>query len=130
PNLRGPRSFLGLTLMKMGKLGEALTEFEKLPPEYLFRLVGEAILFARQGNRAASDAALQHAQQVFGDAANFQYAEIFAQRGEKDRAFAALDRAWNYRDPGLAWLKADDLLAGLRSEPPFLALLRKMNFPA
>jgi serine/threonine-protein kinase len=130
PNLKVYRSFLGLSLMKMGRLDEALTEFRKLPPDYLFRMEGEAMLFARQGNRAASDAALQHAQQVFGDAAHFQYAEVYAQRGEKDRAFAALDRAWNFRDPGLAYLKADDLLAGLRSEPRFTALLRKMNFPA
>jgi serine/threonine-protein kinase len=130
PNLKGPRAFLGLSLVEIGKHEEASTELAKVAPDNLLRLVVEAILFAREGNRAASDAALQHAQRVYGDVANFQYAEVYAQRGEKDRAFAALDRAWNYRDPGLAWLKADASLAPLRSDPRFTVLLRKMNFPA
>jgi TolB-like protein/Tfp pilus assembly protein PilF len=130
PNLKLNRALLGLVLMQMGKPDEASAELRKLPSDYLFRLVGEALLFARQGNRAASDAALQHLQQTYGDAANYQYAEIFAQRGENERAFAALDRAWDFRDPGLVQLKVDSLFGPIRADPRFTALLSKMNFPA
>jgi TolB-like protein/Flp pilus assembly protein TadD len=130
PNLLLARSFMGMALMDDGALDEARAEFKKLPADYLFRLVGESLLFAREGNRPASEAALQRAKQVFGDAANYQYADIYAQRGEKEEAFAALDRAWEFRDPGLAYMKNDRWLDPLRSDPRFPALLRKMNFPA
>ena len=130
PNVKRNHALLGIALMQLGKPAEALAELRTMPSESLFRNVGEAILFARQGNRAASDTAIQQAQQVFGDAANYQYAEIYAQRGETDRAFAALDRAWEFRDPGLAWLKTDDLFAPIQADPRFAALLQKMNFPA
>ena len=130
PNRLLYRALFGASLMEMGKFDKAAAEFERLPPGNLFRLVGEAILFARQGNRAASDAALKHAQQVFGEDANYQYADIHAQRGEKDQAFAALDRAWTFRDPGLEIMKVDRWLDPLRSDPRFAVLLQKMNFPS
>jgi serine/threonine-protein kinase len=124
------RAFYGATLALDGKLDEALAQFRQLPPDYLFRLVGESILFAQQGNRAASDTAFKRLQQLFGDTANYQYADIHAQRGEKDQAFASLDRAWSFRDPGVAYMKTDAWLAPLRSDPRFGTFLRKMNFPA
>lgn len=130
PNRLVDRAFLGTSLLDIGRSDEALAEFRKLPADYLFRLIGEAMLFARQGNRDASDAALQRAQQIFGDAANYQYADVFARRGEKDRAFAALEKAWEFRDPGLASMKGDVWLDPLRPDPRYAALLRRMNFPA
>jgi Flp pilus assembly protein TadD len=129
PNRLVNRAFLGAALMELGRLDEARAEFNKLPTDYLFRLVGEAILFARQGNLAASDSALHRAQQIVGDDANYQYAEVYAQRGEKDKAFAALDRAWAFRDPGVAFMYNDGWLRPLRGDPRFAALLKKMNFP-
>jgi serine/threonine-protein kinase len=130
PNLLQPRTFFGFALMDEGKPDEAVAEFRKVPADYLFRLVGEAVLYARQGNRGASDAAMNRAKQKFGDAANYQYAEIYAQRGEKDQAFAALDRAWTFRDPGLASMKSDVWLNPIRNDPRFAAFLARMNFPA
>lgn len=41
-----------------------------------------------------------------------------------------LDRAWEFRDPRLAYLKADILLNPLRSDARFAALVKKLNFPA
>jgi len=130
PNLLLDRAFLGSSLLEERKPDEALAEFKKLPSDYLFRLLGESILFERQGNRSASDAALRRAQQINGDAAHYQYADIHAQRGEKDEAFASLDRAWTFHDPGLAYMKSDRWLSPIRSDPRYSALLAKMNFPA
>jgi len=130
PNRRLIRAFLAVTLNEMGKAEEGLALLRQLPPGYLFRLVGEAIIYGRQGNRTASDAALKHAQAVNGDAAHYQYADIHAQRGEADEAFASLERAWSFRDPGLAIMKRDPFLRPIRSDPRFASFLKRMNFPA
>jgi serine/threonine-protein kinase len=130
PNRLQSRAFYAMALMDAGKPEEAISEFNKLAPDYLFRLLGESVLYWRQGNRAASEAALQRAKQKFGDAANYQYAEIYAQRGEKDLAFEALDRGWTFRDPGIAYIKSDRWLDPIRSDPRYAALLGKLNFPA
>jgi serine/threonine-protein kinase len=130
PNRQLPRAFLAMTLAEMGKVDDAFAQLKQLPPDYLFRLVVEAIVYARQGNRAASDAALTRAQEVNGDAAHYQYADVHAQRGEPDEAFASLERAWAFRDPGLAILKRDALMRPIRGDPRFRAFLKRMNFPA
>jgi hypothetical protein len=44
-------------------------------------------------------------------------------------AFEWLQRAYMQRDGGLVEIKVDLLLADLRSDPRYKALLRKMNLP-
>jgi hypothetical protein len=47
-----------------------------------------------------------------------------------DRAFAALDRAWEIRDSGLLRLKGDPYMDPLRGDPRFAALMKKLDYPA
>lgn len=129
PNLSRPRGQLGLALMQLGRLAEAEAQYRQAPADDVYRLTGEAILFGRQGNRVASDKALARVAQVYADQASYQYAEIYAQRGDKERAFAALDRAWAVHDPGLTNLRVDFLLDPIRSDPRFAAMLQRLNFP-
>ena len=130
PNRQLARAMLGATLMEMGKYADALAQFGQLPADYLFRLIGESILYARQGNRAASDAALKRAQLINGDSSHYQYADVHAQRGEIDETFASLERAWAFRDPGLAIMKKDRWMRPIKADPRYGAFLRRMNFPA
>ena len=129
PTVSRTHSLLGLALMQLGRVDEAEAEYRKAAPDEVYRLTGEAIAFERQGNRAASDQAIGHIERVFGDQASYQYAEIFAQRGDKQRALAALDHAWAIRDPGLTNLRIDAFLDPLRSEQRFATLERRLNFP-
>jgi serine/threonine-protein kinase len=64
-----------------------------------------------------------------GEAAALQIAEVRAFRGEKDEAFAWLERAYALRDPGLTEMKGDPLLRGLEADPRYAALLKKMRLP-
>jgi TolB-like protein len=129
PTLSRNHSLLGLCLMQLGRTAEAQAAYSKASPDDIYRLTGETILFWRQGNRTASDQALKRAQRGFGDSASYQYAEIYAQRGDKEQAFAALDRAWAVHDPGLTALRVDPFVDPLRSDPRYAALERKLNFP-
>ena len=56
-------------------------------------------------------------------------ARIYAALGQKDEAFSWLDQAYDERDRYLVWLKVDEALDSLRSDPRFDALLRRVQLP-
>ena len=130
PTVSRNHTALGFCWAQLGKVAQAEAEYRKAPADDIYRLTGEAVLFDRQGNRAASNEAVQRAQKVFGEAASYQYAEIYAQRGDKEGAFAALDRAWAIHDPGLTTLRVDPYLDPLRGDPRLKAMEKRLNFPA
>ena len=60
----------------------------------------------------------------------YMIATVYASLGEKDKAFAYLEKAYQERSSDLPYfLKADLRLDSLRSDPRFQDLLRRMNFP-
>jgi hypothetical protein len=59
----------------------------------------------------------------------YQIAEVYAWRGEKDQAFAWLERAYRQHDGGLSDIKHDNIVTALQSDARFAALLRKMLLP-
>lgn len=61
--------------------------------------------------------------------AAFQIASAYAWRGEKDRAFQWLERAYRQHDGGLSVVKVAPGLRSLRGDPRYTALLKKMNLP-
>src|ERR1022692_3823938 len=54
-------------------------------------------------------------------------ASVYAALGDKDQAFAQLEKAWEQRSFFLDFLKVDPELDGLRSDPRFQNLLGRMN---
>jgi len=54
---------------------------------------------------------------------------IYAQLGEKDLAFAYLEKAYHERYDVITGLKVDPLLRPLRSDPRFQDLVQRMDFP-
>jgi hypothetical protein len=89
-------------------------------------LYGVAIAQHELGNDKESDRALEEIKAGL----NFtQAAEVYAWRGQKDEAFAWLERGFVHHDPGLADLKFDPLLANVRDDPRFAALVRRMGLP-
>jgi hypothetical protein len=56
-------------------------------------------------------------------------AGVYAWRGEKDKAFQWLERAYSERDVGITWLKINFAFRGMREDPRYKAFLKKMNLP-
>ena len=52
----------------------------------------------------------------------------YAGLGDKDTAFAFLDKAFDERSTLLTYLKMDPRFDSLRGEPRFKAMLRRLNF--
>jgi serine/threonine-protein kinase len=129
PNDGPSLALLANALLLRGKFAEAKAVYAKGPADDVRILTGEAILAARLGDRAGSDRFLKRLHETAGEAASFQYAEVHAQRGELDQAFAALDEAVAIRDPGLIFLPSDPFLDPLRKNPRFQAIIAKFDFP-
>jgi hypothetical protein len=60
---------------------------------------------------------------------SYEIAQVYAWRGEKDKAFEWLERSYQQREGDLVYIKDDELLVPLRGDPRYKALLRRMNLP-
>ena len=60
---------------------------------------------------------------------NWVVAKAYLDLGQKDKAFAELNKAYEKRLSSLCWLKVEPQLDSLRSDPRYQQLLRKMGFP-
>jgi len=120
--------FLGEVLMLQGHLEAALAEFHKETVDD-GRLEGSAMALFAAGRKAESDSQLAQAIRRNGTSWPSETARTYAFRGEKDRAFEWLDRAYELRDPDIYTFKGDPLFKNLENDPRYKAFLRKMNLP-
>ena len=105
-------------------LREALSE-----PDESYRLFELAIAHQARGDRKAADAAL--ADLIANNRGlDYQLAQIYAVRGEKEKAFEWLQIAFDNHDTGMLALLVDPLLNSLRDDSRFKDLLAGMAFPA
>lgn len=129
PNRFNTRITIGDSLTLSGQHAAAKAEYQAMPADAGFRLTGEAVVAARTGDSAGAMRTMARMKQLFGAVASYQYGEIQAQLGNRDRAFAELDNAVQVKDPGLIYLKTDPFLDPIRNDPRYTALLRRLNFP-
>ena len=56
-------------------------------------------------------------------------AYVYAGLGDKEQAFACLEKAYAQHEPLLVALKMEPLFNGIRSDPRFRDLLRRVGLP-
>jgi serine/threonine protein kinase len=59
----------------------------------------------------------------------YQIAQLYADSGDKDRAFEWLNTAYQEHDPNLIGLRTDFAIDSLRSDPRYAELVRKVGLP-
>jgi hypothetical protein len=79
---------------------------------------------ARESRQALYELIAKH-----GQTAAYRIVEVYAWSGDADRAFEWLERAHAQRDTQLPMLTFDPLVAGLRGDPRYKAMLKKLNLP-
>jgi len=127
PGRAGSHGHLSLTLLAEGRGAEALAVAMQ-EPEVIYRLWALADLHHALGHRTESDAALQELIENHAAEGAFQIANVYAERGEVDRAFEWLERAHAQRDTGLVEIKAGRHLRTLHGDARWGAFLTKMGF--
>jgi tetratricopeptide (TPR) repeat protein len=119
---------LGKVLIAEAKPQQALAEIEKEPSEW-GKLTGQGLVYRALGREQDSNAALAGLIARHGTYAAYQVAQVYAFRGESDKSFEWLQRAYNQRDAGLPEIKTDPLLKTLRHDPRYIELLKKLHLP-
>jgi len=102
----------------------------QLEPDEGYRRFELALAQQLQGDRQAADAALADLIANGRDQLPYQIAEVYAVRGETDKAFEWLQIAFDDHDTGTLALLVDPLLRGLRDDPRYKNLLAKLGLPA
>jgi TolB-like protein/tetratricopeptide (TPR) repeat protein len=118
----------GLSFYLAGDLPAAQALCEKNSESFRHR-VCRAMVYGRLGRRADAVAVLDKLRQENGDAAAYQFAQIFSQLGDRVAALDWLEKAMRLHDPGLVYTKVDPLMDPLRGEPRFQAVLQGLKFP-
>jgi adenylate cyclase len=128
--------WLGLILEQQGKYAEAIAAFQKaislFPGGSSIAQAELAHTYALSGNREAAQKIIAELQELAKKryVSSFQIAAIHAGLGEKDQAFAWLEKAYEERSDGLVNLRADQRFDSLRSDPRYKDLARRVGLVA
>jgi serine/threonine protein kinase/Flp pilus assembly protein TadD len=130
PQSVSAHQFLGIIYLYQGKPEAAIAEIKKEPDQNeTWKLFALALAYHGASKKKESDQALSEAINKYHDVMAFQIAEIYGYRGEADKAFEWLERAYKQRDPGFMLFKDDPLLKNIVHDPRYTAFLKKLNLP-
>jgi TolB-like protein/Flp pilus assembly protein TadD len=126
---------LGRAYEQQGMYSEAIAAFEeavassKRSPRNLSSL---AHVYAIAGKRRDALRLVQELKEISRKryASPYAFAVVFAGLGNKNQAFAWLQRAYKEHDSALPFLKVNPRLAPLHADSRFRDLVRRMSFPA
>jgi serine/threonine-protein kinase len=122
---------IGWIDIEVGKFNEAVTELQKTQvmdsPPIVAGWLGYA--YAKSGERIKAEAIITELNHMSSRryVPPFSTAIVYLGLGDKVRALDELDKGYEARDWGLLWLKMDRIFDPLRSEPRFIALLKKVD---
>ena len=138
PNLPVVRALLSWSYAMKGMYPQALAEYDKIADtdkavaaENQFVASGLGWVYAVSGRRAE---ALKIAQEL-KDLSSRTYVDfyplggIYAGLGDKDEAFRLLEKGYAEHSATMPWLAIDVYWYGLRSDPRYADLLRRMGLP-
>ena len=109
--------------------GETALREAQLEPDDGFRSFELALAYHVLGDRKEADAALADLIAHARDGFAYQIAQVYAVRGEADKAFEWLQISFDDHDGGTLSLSVDPLLRGLRDDPRYKNLLVKLGLP-
>ena len=127
-----PTMILGWINLEVGKFREAVPLLKKAAtmdaPPFVTAYLAYAL--GASGDRAAAMQTLAALRKMSpnGTVLPFNLALVYLGMGDHARAIDNLDKAYDANSQLLAWVGQDAIFVPLRSEPRFIALMRKLNF--
>lgn len=124
PNTEFTHALLAQVYFAKSNARAALEEADR-EKHAVLRLAALAMAYHAAGRKTESDQRLS--ELIAARDAVVQVAQVYAFRGEPDRAFEWLDRAYKERDPGIAEMKSDPILKRLNGDPRYAAMLKALG---
>jgi serine/threonine-protein kinase len=118
--------------LELGRHREAVPKLERGrtlgAPPFLTAFLGYA--YGMSGDRDKALATLKELERVSpgGRVAPFNQALVHLGLGDRERALQHLDKAYDASSEFLVWLEVDRIYDPIRTEPRFVALMKKLNF--
>jgi TolB-like protein len=109
--------------------GQAALREAELEPNERYQRFELALAHYARGDRPAADESLAELIARDRDVMAYQIAEVYAWRGEKNKAFEWLQVSLDNHDTGLLSLMIDPLLQGLRYDSRYNSVLAKVGLP-
>ncbi len=128
PTAAGNHRFQVFAAIQRGD-GEAALREAKVEPNEGYRRFELALAYYARGERRAADEALAELIAKDRDFLAYQVAQVYAWRGENDKAFEWLQVSLDTHDTGTVSLLIDPLLHGLQHDPRYNSLLAKIGLP-
>jgi TolB-like protein/class 3 adenylate cyclase len=129
-NPQFPRAhiFLGMVYLLQGKPELALDEMPQEEDE-VWRNFALILTYQALGRKKEVDKLLSDYIIKFQKVQAYHIAEIYAFRGEKDKAFEWLEESYKVRETRLTFLKGDPLFKNLKNDPRYVTFMKKMKLP-
>jgi Tfp pilus assembly protein PilF len=131
PDFWLPHLFLGWTYLQQGNMSRANEELAEA-----FRLEDSPWTVASLAHASAVSGDYTRADELLDDlhersthhfVAPYFLARVYAGLGNKEQTFAFLEKAYEARDECLTWLKMDPTMDGVRADPRYPDLLRRVR---
>ena len=123
--------YLGKTLAAQGHFQEAIDELKKAGDFTAEPHATIGYVYGRMGRAEDAHKVLADLQKqsMTGYVAPSNFAKIYIGLGDKDQAFAWLEKGYQQRDFWLTFLHGEPTYDPLRDDPRFQALVRRIGFP-
>ena len=138
-DLAGVRAFLAWSYAMKHMYGQALAEYEKISDqgksvstEHQLLACGLGWIYAISGKRAEALKIAREFQDLSsrGVYVDFYFpAAIYAGMDDKDEAFRLLQKGYEQHSAGILYLGIDPFWEGMRSDPRYADLLRRIGLP-
>ena len=132
PNFPSMRSHVATALILNGRYEEAISTLQQAPPNSpggWVLAVALAHAYAKQGKRAEAEQQISLIREL-GKTQHirpYYLASIYATLGDKDKAFAELEKSFDERDCYLGRISVDPFFDPLRDDARFKSLLKRMK---
>ena len=138
PNASATRAALAWAYTMKGMYAQALAEYDKIPDEEKavvaenqFVATGLGWVYARSGKRAnalkIARGFIELSSHAYVDF--YTLAGIYAGLDDKDEAFRLLEKGYEQHSATMPYLGVDFFWDGVRSDPRYADLLRRMGLP-
>ena len=126
PDYSGAHCTLGYVLIEERKLDAALAEMNQEPGENN-RLICVADALWALSRHGEAETSIAQAEFKYAESEAYGIAGYYARRGDADKTFKWLDRAYENQEPPVQLIKGDSDFLKFHTDPRFAAFVKKVN---